>query len=183
MSMSRLMFSHFVHKLGTPGVAGIVLLAFSLALALSTLLPSWHERDRLRAGAAVARDVERRNGARVALPDYSPAAQLRAFYAVFPLSAEAPVAFSLVYAAAEEANLDLLRGEYTRTTDWPTGLVLYHMTLPVRASYSQVRHFVAAALKAVPTLALDELSFERPKIFETQVQARIRFTLYLKLPS
>lgn len=184
MSMQRLMLSQFVHRLGAPGVAGIVLLAFSLGVAWSTLLPSWQERDRRRASVAAAQKIAHKNAARGLLgPDYSPAAQLRAFYAIFPVPADAPVAFSQVYAAAQETKLELLRGEYTRTTDQATGLVLYRMTLPVHASYTQVRQFVAAALKAVPTLALDELSFERPTISEARVQARIRFTLYLKVPS
>jgi hypothetical protein len=50
----------------------------------------------------------------------------------------------------------------------------------VRGGYAQIREFVAASLKAVPALALDELAFERPKISETQVQARVRLTLYLR---
>jgi hypothetical protein len=41
---------------------------------------------------------------------------------------------------------------------------------------------VSATLKAVPTLAMDEVNFERPTISESVVEARIRFTLYLKRP-
>jgi hypothetical protein len=271
MTISRLMFSETLQKLGPQGVVGIALLTFSLSLALSTLLPSWQELDRRRASAAAAQEKQRKAAARRTLPDDSPAAlslalsthllswqeldrrhasaaaaqenqrktaaqeeqpddtpaalslalstllpswqeldrrrasaaaaqenqrkaagtlsddspaaQLRAFYAIFPLQADAPASLSRVYAAAAEKNLQLLRGEYALSVDRQTGLVLYRMTLPVRGGYPQIREFVAAALKAVPTLALDELSFERPKISDTQVQTRIRLTLYLKVAS
>ncbi|NNU42339.1 hypothetical protein [Ramlibacter montanisoli] len=85
-----------------------------------------------------------------------------------------------MFAAARDSGLQLSRGEYAVVTDRQTGLVQYRITLPVRGAYTQVRAFVAAALKAVPALALDELTFERRSISETQVEARIRLTLYLR---
>lgn len=183
MTISRLMLSEMLQKLGRPGVVGIALLAFSLSLAVSTLLPAWQELDRLRANAAAAQANQRTAAARASLPDDSPAAQLRAFYAIFPLQTDAPESLSRMFAAAEESKLQLSRGEYAIVTDRQTGLVLYRMTLPVRGGYTQIREFVAAALKAVPALALDELTFERPNISETQVQARVRLTLYLRFAS
>ena len=183
MTMSRLMLSETLRKLGTGGVIGVALLAFSLSLGLSTLLPSWQERDRRRASAAASEENQSKAAARASLQDDTPAGRLKAFYAIFPLQAGAPEMLSRVYAAAEEKNLQLSRGEYAFSTDPQTGLAVYRMTLPVSGGYTQIREFLAAALKAVPTLALDELSFERPKISDTQVQARIRLTLYLKFAS
>ena len=72
-----------------------------------------------------------------------------------------------MFAAARASSL-LSRGEYAVVTDRQTGLVLLRMTLPVRGGYTQIREFVAASsLRAVPALALDELTFERPNISET----------------
>lgn len=242
MEINRLMRSVTLKKLGLPGVVGVALLAFSLSLGLSTLLPSWLELERHRASAAATQEIQPEAAPQAMLPDElenqreaapqqtlpddsaaglslsmsmnlpsmpdpgqssassataqgsqrklprtqpdnSPTAQLRAFYATFPLQADATESLSRVYAAAEEKNLQLVRGEYALAKDRQTGLMLYRLTLPVRGSYTQIREFVAAALKAVPTLALDDLSFERPKISDAQVQARIRLTLYLKSAS
>ena len=113
---------------------------------MSTLLPSWQELDRLRASAAAAQEKQRTAATRPSLPDDSPAAQLQAFYAIFPLQTDAPESMSRVFAAAEESKLQLLRGDYAIVTDRQTGLVLYRMTLPVRGGYTQIREFVAAAL-------------------------------------
>ena len=182
MALPRLLLSETLQRLGRPGVIGIALLAFSLSLTVSTLLPSWQELKQLRAAAA-EQQSKRTAATRAPLPDDSPAAQLRAFYAIFPLHTEAPESLSHMFAAARASSLQLSRGEYAIVTDRQTGLVLLRMTLPVRGGYTQIREFVAASLKAVPALALDELTFERPTISETQVQARVRLTLYLRLAS
>jgi hypothetical protein len=183
MALPRLLLSETLQRLGRPGVIGIALLASSLGLAVSTLLPSWQELGRLRAKAAAAQESLRTAAARAPRPDESPAGQLRAFYAFFPLHTDASGSLSHMFAAARESGLQLSRGEYAIVTDRQTGLVVYRMTLPVRGGYTQIREFVAASLKAVPALALDEVTFERPKISETQVQARVRLTLYLRLAS
>jgi hypothetical protein len=180
MALLRLVLSETLHGLGRPGVTGIALLAFSLSLAVSTLWPSWQELKGERARFAAAQESMRTAAARAAAPDHSPAGQLRAFYAVFPLHTEDPEPLAHMFAAARDSGLQLARGEYAVVTDRQTGLVQYRITLPVRGSYTQVREFVAASLKAVPALALDELTFERRNISETQVEARIRLTLYLR---
>ena len=183
MAIPRLVLSETLQRLGRPGVIGVALLVSSLGLAVSTLLPSWQELERQRATLAAAQESLRTAAARAPLPDESPAAQLRAFYAIFPPHTEASASLSHMFAAGKQSGLQLSRGEYAIVTDRQTGLVLYRVTLPVRGGYTQIREFVAASLKAVPALALDDVIFERPSVSETQVQARVRLTLYLRLAS
>lgn len=180
MALNRIALSDTLRRLGRPGVIGLALVAFSVGLAVSSLWPSWQELQRLRAEAAAARHRVR---ATVPVIDDSPAGQLRAFYAFFPRQADASASLAPVFAAARDSGLQLARGEYAVVTDRQTGLVLFRMTLPVRGASTQIREFLAASLKAVPTLALDELAFERPTIAETEVRARVRLTLYLRLAS
>ena len=183
MALPRFLLADTLERLGRPGVIGVALLVSGLGLAASTVWPSWQELTRQQARLAAAQERQRAAAARAPLPDDSPAGQLRVFYAHFPAHHDASGSLSQLFAAARESGLQLSRGEYAFVTDRQTGLVVYRMTLPVRGGYTQVREFVAAALKAVPALALDELTFERPRISETQVQARVRFTLYLRLAS
>ena len=183
MAIPRLLLSETLQRIGRPGVMGLALLALSASLAVSTLWPSWQELHRLRARVAATQESLRTKAARAPLPDESTTGQLRAFYAFFPLHTDASESLLRVFAAARASNLQLSRGEYAVVTDRQTGLVLYRMMLPVRGGYTQIREFVVASLKAVPALALDELTFERPNISETQVQARVRLTLYLRLAS
>jgi len=183
MAINRLILAEAIQAIGAPGAVGIALLIFSLSFALSTLLPSWRELERQQTAAASAQESLPEAAARESILDASPAAELRRFYEIFPARADAPELLSRMYAAAEDRKLLLSRGEYGRSTDPQTGLARYRIVLPVRGSYSQVREFVAAALQAVPVLALDEVTFERPKISEREVEARIRLTLYLKGPA
>ena len=53
------------------------------------------------------------------------------------------------------------------------------MTLPVSGSYEQVRGFIAAALRDVPSLALDDIEFQREKIGDAQLETKVNMTLYL----
>jgi hypothetical protein len=183
MALPRFALLETLQRLGKAGVVGIALLIVGLSLTVSTVVPSWQELQRVRTKMAAAQESVRTAAARGPLSDHSPAGQLRAFYAFFPLHTDASESLSHLFAAARESGLQLSRGEYAVTTDRQTGLVVYRMTLPVRGGYTQIREFVAGSLKAVPALALDELTFERPKISETQVQARVRLTLYLRVAS
>ena len=182
MRLDRLALSEGLRAIGPAGVVGVALLAFAASYAASTLAPAWKELSRQRnadSASAQARVSALRRAARAD----SPAAQLRRFYDAFPAEAEAPVAIGRVYAAAAEKHVALPQGEYVLSTEARTGLMRYSIALPVRGSYAQIRQFVAASLQSVPTLALDQVSFERPKVSDAEVQAQVRLTLYLRRPA
>lgn len=176
----RLRLSETVQAIGRPGVVGIALLVFSASFAGSTLWPSWRELERQRAAAAAARIEGRETTARASRRPASPSAELQAFYELFPAQSATPELLSQLYAAAAKKRLPLTRGEYGLSADPQTGLLRYRVALPVRGSYSQIREFVGAVLRAVPAAALDEVSFERSRIADRVVDARIRLTLYVK---
>jgi hypothetical protein len=178
MKLNRLILSETVHSLGVPGVIGITLLVFSLSYAVSALIPAKKELDGYR--AQIARVKER--GPRVATgqPENTPSGQLRAFYNLLPPQPAATEWLDKIYAAANREKVVLVRGEYALALDQDVGVARYKIIFPVKGSYSEIRGFIASALDAVPTLALDDVNFERQKISEGQVDAKIRMTLYLK---
>ncbi len=168
MAINRLIIAETLQKIGKPGVAGIALLAFSLSLVFSMLLPSWQEFHQLKKAANHS-------------PDEDPAAaELQAFYKNFPLHTQAPESLSYLYIAAKQHNVRITRGQYALAHDVESGMLRYRIALPVQGTYGQIREFVATALQMMPTLALDEISFERPQISTTRVDARISLVLYLK---
>lgn len=176
----RLRLSETTQAVGRPGIVGIALLVFSVGFFGSTLWPSWRELERQRAAAAAARIEAHRTAASASRRPASPSAELRAFYDIFPAQSATPELLSRLYAAAAKERLQLVRGEYGLSVDPHTGLLRYRIALPVRGSYSQIREFVGAVLRAVPAAALDEVSFERSRIADRMVDARIRLTLYVK---
>jgi hypothetical protein len=176
--LNRLALSETVRRLGLPGVAGITLVVFSLSYALSALLPLRQEVAGYQAQIAAAQQRAARGQA--GLPDDTPAGQLRAFFQYLPPQPNAAEWLDKVYLAADKERVTLLRGEYALALDPETGIARYRILLPVKGSYGQVRGFISAALDSVPSLALDDVNFERDKISESQVDARVRMTLYLK---
>ena len=178
MALNRLTLSESLRSLGLPGVAGITLLVFSLSYALSALLPLRDEVANYQAQIAAAKARAARGETGVA--DNTPAGQLRAFYQYLPPQPDAPEWLDKVYQAADKEKVTLLRGEYGLALDPETGIARYRILLPVKGSYRQIRGFISSALESVPSLALDDVNFEREKISESQVDARVRMTLYLR---
>lgn len=179
MRLSKLVAAETLRGLGIPGVVGIALAVLALALFLSALLPAEGQLLRSRQEAAQLREQQKRIAAGLEKRAQTPAEKLDAFYSMFPAQADAAAALEKVYAAAAKNSLALPRGEYALNVDPKTNLGQYRIVLPVSGTYEQIRGFIAAALLDVPTLALDDVEFQREKIGETQLEAKIHMTLYL----
>lgn len=86
----------------------------------------------------------------------------------------------LLFGLAAKAGLNLNQGEYKFGYDKASRVTTYQVTLPVKGSYQAIWQFALAALRELPFAALDDIGFRRENIGDTQVEARMRFTLYLK---
>lgn len=88
-----------------------------------------------------------------------------------------------LFALADKAGLVLSKGEYREAFDSNARLYTYQLTLPVKGSYRAIRDFAMQSLRAIPFASLDEISFRRDAIGDANVEARLRFTLYLRDPA
>ena len=163
-----------LERLGVPGVLGFGLLCACLAFHFSALVPAERELTAQRAaGSARARADVRPVG-------YDPRGEeLERFYALFPPVDDLADELETLYALARKSGLELQQGEY-RIDRPPAGLAAYRVVLPVRGSYAQVRAFTGAVLARMPFVSLDALRFERRKSAETQLEAQLRLTVYLR---
>jgi heme exporter protein D len=59
-------------------------------------------------------------------------------------------------------------------------LVEVRVAVPVSGKYGDIRAFIAQALAAGPTLALDGMTLSREMIGQAGVQAQLRFTLFVR---
>jgi hypothetical protein len=73
----------------------------------------------------------------------------------------------------------LHEGEYKPGYDRNARLSTYQIDLPVKGSYRAIWQFAMDALRGIPFATLDEISFKRDAIGDTNVEARLRLTLYL----
>jgi hypothetical protein len=162
--------------LGWPGAAGCLLLAAAGAFYLGAVLPQDTRLQQLREQQRERREAASRPAPE---PPLAPAQKLAAFYGSFPAPGALPDQLNLIYRAAQQQALALEQGEYRAGKESLEELMRYQITLPVRGTYPQIRKFVDGALARVPALALESIQFERQKIGEPSLEARIRFVLYL----
>ena len=59
-------------------------------------------------------------------------------------------------------------------------LTRYQIVLPVHGDYVHVRRFLASVLRDVPYAALDGVSFERKKVSDATIEARVRLSLFME---
>ncbi len=179
MRLNRLVAAEFARSLGVAGIAGIGLLAASAMFGLAGLLPAQNELDRMAAELGQLEERSQRVEAGLEKKQETPADQLKSFYALFPAEREASESLQKIYQAAEKNQIVLPRGEYALSVDEKSNLAKYRIALPVRGTYEQIRGFIAAVLDAVPTVSLDEISFQRQKVGEMNLEAKVRMTLFL----
>lgn len=89
---------------------------------------------------------------------------------------------------ARLADVELMRGDYSTDTAGEASagpssgtadaVVQWHVQLPVRGSYAQLRRFIAEVLNALPHAALVGLQIDRPDTQQPWVETTLRFTLY-----
>lgn len=167
-------------SLGWYGVAGLGLLVFAGAFYLSTLRPAQIRLEGLQREAAQLRQPAGRP--EVAGPQTA-GEKIAAFYAFFPPPERLPDMLEKIFDAAEPQALILGQGDYRVVKVSLGRLTRYQVTFPVQGTYPQIRKFVAGALARVPALALDSVQFERRKIGDSTVDAKIKFVVFLGQPS
>ncbi len=169
----------FRNRLGWQGMLGIALLAVAY-LFYSVVLEPVEQRARWARAKA---DTSSRNmilKARMQDAELkSPAVMLERFYAFFATDQAVTDNLAKIYSLAEGNGLVLRHGEYKLQNEKNGRLAQYQIVLPVRGGYLQIRTFAAQVLNKIPTASLDQIRFERKRTGEQNVEAEIKFTLYM----
>jgi hypothetical protein len=102
------------------------------------------------------------------------------FYAVLGDKRHAEQQVRTLFDLAAKSGLALNQGEYKSAYDKASRVSTYQIVLPVKGAYQPLWQFAMQGLRDMPFASLDEVSFRRDAIAEPVVEARLRFTLYLK---
>jgi hypothetical protein len=165
-------------SLGWPGILGLGLLVVACGFYFSTLRSEQSRLDDLRQQIAKARE-QRAAPAGEAQAPATPSDKLAAFYGFFPKPTDLPDQLQKVFAVAKAQGLKLEQGEYRLLKDNAGALSQFQVTLPVQGTYPQIRKFVDGALAEVSTLSLDSIQFERQKVGDAQVEAKVKLVVYV----
>jgi Tfp pilus assembly protein PilO len=166
-----------VDRLGWPGGIGLALVI--VAVLVYGAMVTAHQ-SRLAAIKQETTTLKQRieRAAKSGIPESGSVDELKKFYGFFA-SATLTEWLDKLYAAADAEKLVLTQGEYRSVADKSGKLTRYQVTLPVKGSYAQIRRFIDMALIAVPVAALEDVNFKREAIGSAELEARIKFTLFL----
>jgi hypothetical protein len=173
------------HRLGDfhvhpAGVAGGVLLLAALAFHVLVVQPGETRVDALR--EAVARRAHSVRQVSMPPPDMpnSAADKLQAFYAFFHRGMNMSDWLARIYDVAERAGVSLQQGDYRLAESGDAPLDRYEVTLPVSGDYGKIRSFAEGVLNVIPVASLDHIAFRRQRPNQGDVDAEMRFTVYLE---
>ncbi len=162
-------------KLGHAGIIGLSILIFCTAAFVSANGPLHDqiasqtlELDNLR---AISSSEQGSVGAS------NPPDSAREIIAQLPSRNDLPQIMGQIVAVATAAGLSLDRGSYAFTSTESGDISSYHLNLPVRGSYPQVREFIENTLAAVPAAALDSMRVERNEVSSQVIAADLEFAV------
>ncbi|MFV3406921.1 type 4a pilus biogenesis protein PilO [Pseudomonas sp. NY15463] len=180
MRVPSLILYETLARLGRVGLSAVLMALLALVLTLAWVLPQWQAVRELRASEADAsvqvKRLERGELKVQAKPEQQVLDDLRQ---QLPGQPEASALIERLYHLASAERISLARGEYALGVDPKTQLARYQIVLPVRGSYPQIRGFLNALLSQLPTVVLEDLELQRPRIGERELTGRVRMTLYL----
>ncbi|HMC13338.1 MAG TPA: hypothetical protein VKG67_03240 [Gallionellaceae bacterium] len=181
MNRFRWIAFRVVKNLGLPGVAGVVLASLATFGYIGIVLPGQSRLEQLTHDVAAEQAAQKTARSNPMEDTHSTEGRLRTFYEFFPVQQSAPQLLGVIYDAARKESIYLSEGEYKYSRAKAGKLGMYQVDLPVKGSYVQVRKFIVKVLNSVPSAALDEVSFKREAVGSTEIEAKIRFTLYLRV--
>jgi len=167
-----------VRRIGYAGIAGGLVLAAGLALAIA--LPTLERDTREATSAMAARALAARQQVRTAPASASPADAARAYVEGFPALSQNAADMAQVFAAAQLRHLQLPKGEYQLKAEPNAPFVMFTATYPVHADYDSLKGFSADVLSALPHVSMDELRMSRDTAGSTTLDAVVRFTFFYR---
>lgn len=107
--------------------------------------------------------------------------ELNEFETRFPLGdSSRELALKRLFAAAQSAGLTLEDGDYRRDEELPGRWGRYVVTLPVKGAAPSIQAFAANALKNEPTLSLASITFNRGRVGDGEIEARMIFNVHYR---
>lgn len=171
-----------VGRLGVIGKIGLGLLVVSSIYFFSVVVPQESDLRKLKERAETLQTQalsKQTSGDAESGVKMSGDQALQAFYDFFPRVDSSPFWIRELVRIAQKHGVELSSSEYRLVNDNDARLARYEMILPVKGKYSQVRAFMAAALEAVPAMAISAIAIKRENVTSEKLEVRLEVNLYL----
>jgi hypothetical protein len=164
------------HRQGLAAVLGLLLLAAAGAAQVLLVAPLQAQSAQLQEETSSLR----RQVARQPRAAADPAARGAALLAGLPPAGEALQAIGLLHRSASAHGVVLAHGEYRVVREGSGRWLRYQVSLPARAPYPALRAWLTDVMNSVPNASLDDLGLRREDAAQADVDAQLRFTLFLR---
>jgi hypothetical protein len=171
-----------VGRLGVIGKIGLGLLVVSSIYFFSVVVPQESDLRKLKERAETLQTQalsKQTSGDAESGVKMSGDQALQAFYDFFPRVDSSPFWIRELVRIAQKHGVELSSSEYRLVNDNDARWARYEMILPVKGKYSQVRAFMAAALEAVPAMAISAIAIKRENVTSEKLEVRLEVNLYL----
>jgi hypothetical protein len=158
--------------LGSAGVAGATATAAAAIIAAVALLSLRAANENLSSQIILAQHRP--------APAATPEQGLIRVVAQLPSRSQMPAVLGQVLQQARAAGVELAKGQYTYVAPTAAGIGRYELDFPVTAQYPALRDFINRTLTNIPAAGLDKLSIERKVVADTQVNADVRFVIFIR---
>jgi hypothetical protein len=167
----------FLEALGAAGVLAIGVLVFCCGVYILEIQPA--QRTLAARESLAAADAGKTAAVqRVALDPG--AAELERFYRLFPTAAGLSRPLERLHRFAAAAELQVTQADYRFEQRDAASLGAFHVSLPVRGTYAQLRRFLDLVLRELPVASIEALRFERKKPGDTQLEAQIQLAIFFR---
>lgn len=162
-------------QVGWPVLLALALLSVGAVIDFF-LLPTWQQRS------ADAKQVlaQSRHTTPQTENEHLLNERLQAFRARLVAPGDRAELLRPLFAVAERQGLVLSQADYHWQVDEDGDYQRLQVSLPVVGSYPAIRAFVDGVLVALPAASLNEVSFQRNSIKASAVDARLKFTIFLR---
>ncbi|WP_157979288.1 type 4a pilus biogenesis protein PilO [Rhodoferax ferrireducens] len=170
-------------QLGRPGAIGAGGLVMCLALYFSIVQPAQQRLDtvRLSVSSLHGQTAQARRATKEGARPLDE--QLAAFYGIFPSEHDATDWVGKIAVIAQRDGLNLQQAEYKAERDKTGKLTRFQMSLPLKGEYQTIRRFLSDLRAEIPIVSLEQVQFERQKVGDPLVDAKVRLVIYLGKPS
>lgn len=181
--MKRLAWWLHRHALAVLGTLGVLLGAAALLLDRTELAALRQELQSVQREAQ--REAPRREARLVHMDGPAGAqgalAQLEQFHAFFARAAAPTDQLRRLDQLARAHGLVLARADYrlAEGSRADRGLARYQVVLPLRGRYPVVRDFLMAALRELPTMAVEQVQLQRKDIGDADVEAEVTLAFFV----
>jgi hypothetical protein len=176
----HLIRGRWVWLISWPGIAGAALIAAWIAFYVSVIEPAQLRLAEDEQNAVSIQERVKRAAGGIGLDERPPAEQLAEFYRIFPNDKNLLPWLEKIFVLAEQQGIHLNQGEYKVKRERIGRLMRFQVTLPVKTGYPQIRRYLSSLRAEIPIIAMEHLQFERQKVNDRDVDAKLMLALYLE---